>query len=48
MGGFELSTKFPKRRCLAGSLSVVAGKDRGDFFQMGVGVQFLNKKKTEI
>ena len=34
---FEPSTKFSKRRDLAGSQRVVAGKDRGEFFQ-GVAV----------
>ena len=34
---FEPSTKFSKRRGLTGSQRVVAGKDRGEFFQ-GVAV----------
>ena len=36
-GWFEPSTKFSKRRGLTGSQRVVAGKDRGEFFQ-GVAV----------
>ena len=36
-GWVEPSTKFSKRRSLTGSQRVVAGKDRGDFFQ-GVAV----------
>ena len=34
---FEPSTKFSKKRGLTGSQRVVAGKDRGEFFQ-GVAV----------
>ena len=35
--GFEPSTTFSKKRGLTGSQRVVAGKDRGEFFQ-GVAV----------
>ena len=45
---FEPSTKFSKRRGLTGSQRVVAGKDRGDFFQGGCSFYIKNKLKSEI
>ena len=45
---FEPSTKFSKRRGLTGSQRVVAGKDRGDFFQGGCSFYIKNKLKFEI
>ena len=47
-GWFEPSTKFSKRRGLTGSQRVVAGKDRGDFFQGGCSFYIKNKLKSEI
>ena len=45
---FEPSTKFSKRRDLTESQRVVAGKDRGEFFQGGFSFYIKNKMKYEI
>ena len=47
-GWFEPSTKFSKRRGLTGSQRVVAGKDKGAFFQGGCSFYIKNKQKYEI
>ena len=44
----EPSSKFSKRRVLTGSERVVAGKDRGEFFQGSCSFYIKNKLKYEI